>query len=90
MSELLPAGTEIALLAEGTEGAMGIEDLLENPEMLEILQQLAEIGRAVADIPNGEVAAILDSPIVATSVTFFAKVATSNDFSVAGIMFSDQ
>jgi hypothetical protein len=78
---------DVELYPEGDRNAQRIAEILGDPKILDSLRQSAQIGRTVDNVPNGEVSANLTSPVDATSVMFYASTRTSNDFSIAGIIF---
>ena len=88
LSALLGENLEVLLEPEGLRNADRISAILENQAMLGQLQSNARVYRTVGNVPNGEVSGDWQEAVPATSIMFHAPEGTSNDFSVAGVLFS--
>ena len=87
LSALLGEDLEVPLEREGSRNADRISAILENQLKLGEVQAEARVTRSVGNVPNGEVSAAWEDAVPATSVMFHAPEGTSNDYSVAGILF---
>lgn len=85
---LLLALDGAALFEAGTANADRIRSIIEEPALLSSLQNNAQIRRVVGTRDNGEVAGILEQPILTSMITIEAPLTTSNDFSVAGLVLN--
>ncbi len=89
LTEILAALEGAPLYAAGTLNANRIVEILERPELLDEMTAHARRHRVLGDRDNGEVAGMLDSPVMADTLTFQSPLDTSNDFSIAGVVFSE-
>lgn len=86
---LLSEFIDAPLFAGGTHNAQQILAILENDAALEQMRAAARDTRMVSDRSNGEIGTVLDAPVTVDSLIFYAPFDTSNDFSVAGVVFED-
>lgn len=89
LNEVFPDGAAVNLYEEGSINARNIAAAIGNNEQLTGLQKNAEAGRTLGDVTNGEVGVVLEVPPLVTELTFYSVVGTSNDYSVAGIIYAD-
>jgi len=89
ITSILAEFIDAPIFAEGTENADRILAILADDAALGQLNAVAKDTRVISDRTNGEIAGILDAPVTVNSLTFYAPFDTSNDYSVAGIVFED-
>lgn len=87
LTEVFGVGEQIELVGLTAINPQRILEMLDEPEDLQRLRDSAEVGRLYGSADNGEVAVVLNSDARVSSATFFSPTGSTNDFSVAGIVF---
>ena len=90
IESILASFIDAPLFNGGTQNARRILEMLENEAALSQLSAVARDERVISDRTIGEIAGVLDAPVTVNSLTFYAPFDTSNDYSVAGIVFEDE
>lgn len=89
ITDLLREFTDAPLFPVGTENAALIERYLESEERLAALWTSSRRQRAVSSVDNGEVDTVFDPAIEADTVVFLTPLDSSNEYSVAGLVFAE-
>ncbi|MEM9583039.1 MAG: hypothetical protein AAGA08_07975 [Pseudomonadota bacterium] len=90
LSEIFEPGEVVRLVSILQNNGRRILSVFEDKDSVLLFDEYrdgAEAGRQFADITNGEVSVILNEPVESDGVLFYPTTGSSNDFSVAGIVF---
>lgn len=87
VSDILAEFASAPIFAPGTYNANRMRERLESDTRLLQIKETAQSARVVSDVKNGEIAGEFDPAIGTTQLIFLAPFDTSNDYSVAGVIF---
>lgn len=88
LTDILLGFNDAPVFAAGTHNANIIQAALDDWPMLQRLRDDAEARRTLGSRTNGELGATLSPATLVTQVNFVSPFGGSNDFSVAGVIFS--
>lgn len=93
LSEIFEPGEIVQLVSILQVNGRRILSVFEDKDSIQLFDEYrdgAEATRTLADVTNGEVSIVLNEPVESDGMLFYPTTGSSNDFSVAGVVFKTE
>lgn len=89
LTDILAEFNNTPVFEQGSTNFDILRSLVEDPETLQTLRNIAETKRETIRMSNGEIGWTLENPTRGDEIQFFAPFDASNDFSISGIILQN-